>query len=483
MIELENARNSTSKSMDSKKMSKEEKPEELTIFSIASTRYVVEIYKAINLSFEKMGVSTKNLGLSTDLWYSGNSFQAYKESGFEVSLVPRSKNEEYSWWSSSNIQEELRNDWININLMIRDLIQRWKPNLFIIDDDQGILEASIIKIFKGFEVPVVLFEHGYGFALNQQAKKLESKKIRVKLRKILSKLSSLTQLKPGRKSSSLEESQGFCVFEPFGKNGSDLICCLSGYTKSVLSSYVEPQRIVEVGNPYFDKYGSLDLDNKSSNQIQCQRKNLRADNSKERILVISTGYGKFFNSSKFYYFMQQVLSLGKTLTSSYNLTLRLKPGESQSPLWLLSDFPSILEKLGIQLDDGSLSISEQLLDYDLVIADPNTLVVLESILCNVPSAVLADPKLQLSHSIDLNNPVSLAEIYRFSLNILALEVDKSNLLDQVKLALSPEYLGSLRKNMAGKSSYFLGTFDGSASSRMTQVIINYLKSESQSSTT
>lgn len=434
----------------------------LTLFSVASTHYVVSIYDEVQSSLEARGVRVEHIGLATDQWYAGNAYLTYQRSHVIPYYVDRQKGATSVWWHDKNIKTELQNNLGNIRHQMLCLIQQYKPHVFMIDDDEGPLEVFLMHIFRECRVPILLFEHGYGFAI-AQLQKLTSSPTAV-ARSSTAGAQSKSSL-PRKLAQALrakfvaplpEISTSLPKVLPFGHNGSDMICCLSEFTRDVhLRSGISPSELCVTGNPYLDKLVR-------NHHTPARR---TSDDRPKSVLIVSTGYGKFGFTSEYEAFMETVVSLCQELRPTFEVSLRLKQGEDTA-VWERYDYSRSLQDLGVELDDNRILFHKSLARYDLTICDPESLAILECILSGVPVTKI------MRSSASLQSAESwLVQIYDEQIGVTTL-ADLERTKQTIEDALDPNYINCLRKNLMTNAGYNLGVFDGNAGTKVAQVLVD-----------
>lgn len=421
----------------------------LSLFSVASTHYVVGIYSEIQSALEASGVCVKHTGLATDLWFAGNAYTAYQESDICPVHIERQTGRATAWWHDLSTPNEFADNMNRIRSQVVNLIQLHRPDVFLIDEDQNPIVCFLIGVFKQYGVPVLMFEHGYGFAL-------------LRLRLLASPIARMkSKLYMGYLAISESRRRSISIVpevRPFGQNGSDMICCLSQWTRDAhLHTGLTPQKMIVTGNPYFDRH---------VHGVNMHTEKTRTG-GRTRVLIVSTGHSKFGSLTEFEGFMDSVVLLCKTLALDLEVTLRLKPGE-ESTAWEKSHYKQVLVDLGVKLDDNSVPFYEAVAAHDVAICDPTTMAVLESILCRVP--VISLGSVQTSD----NESLWFATVYHKHLQVINL-TDLQQARQTITKSLDSAYIDNLCNNLQSKAGYSLGPFDGQAGVRVAQVILDLVR--------
>ena len=439
----------------------------ITVFSTASNRHVVDSYHAALESLKSENVMVKHIGLAHDLWH-GDAGNAYRSYGYRVCNLPRISGVMTPWWHTEDVRQELRESLPSISDFVVRLIDEHAPDVFLLADDTGPLEVFLIQTFNERNIPVVLLEHGYGFALLQELKLAEQ--IKRSAKRALSSLRSRVRLRSRIKlwlsserkaiSGSISSLSGRALPEvkPFGHNGDYLICSLSELTKRILVRHGVSAKIIrDTGYPYFDKI------------VRIRESRAKTWNKSRRILVVSTGRGIFRRvelTEKFYNFVTDMCCV---LQNDYQISLRLKPGEE------LSSFlnPGLLEKLealNIEYDDNARPSYEAIQNYSLVMGEAST-VPLESIILNIPTVLFryVDPP--------RNRPYTLLSVLENTLGVLAIE-DPREARCVVEQALSEQYIKKVSSRLKENERYLFHHLDGKAGYRVGQVIMEAINRQS-----
>jgi hypothetical protein len=436
----------------------------LELFSVASTNYVVSIYSEVQSALESCGVHVKHTGLATDLWYGGNAYPAYEKSSVDPVNVDRQKGAVSIWWHDSSIMTELENNLAKIQQQVLGLMQQHRHPVLLIADDQGPLEIFLMQVFRDCGVPIILFEHGYGFAASQFHKSASPPAGVVST--ITTQISRILAIptKLARAINSLftvQSSKAKYVLpkiHPFGQNGSDVMCCLSEWTRDVhFRSGSATQKMIVTGNPYWDKLVRAGY----------ARTKLTSHHRPIRVLIVSTGHGKFGAYSRFKEFMDAVEVLCKALFPEVEVSLRLKHGEDKA-LLEQHHYTQMLRNLHVKLDDNRIPFDEALSEYDLTICDLQSLAVLESILSGVPVLTVKYTTEEKQGALTW-----LAQVYQEQIGVISL-TDLRQARQIVVEALNSSYADSLHDNLIRNTGHTLGAFDGMAGARVAQEILELM---------
>lgn len=429
----------------------------ITIFTLTSARHEVDAYHHVIEALKKRIYIRAHMGISTDLWYSGNSLGAYLKYSYEGEHLPRPSGQTTSWWYSPNILQEFRESMPSLKQFILNLIDSKKPGVFLIDDDTWILEVFIIQLFNERKIPVVLLEHGPGFAYSLEVKgEILSHTIRQSMGNLLSNL----------KYKIMTACMGPQLprVRSFGLNGKYLICTYSKKTREILTKHgVNPNIIRDTGFPAFD---SIIKSKPFLTENHKQR-------TRRRVLIISSGRGRFGDKDYAVTYYKFIVKLYAILKCRYDCYLRLKPGEDLAE-FLNKNVLNDLLSCGIEFDDNKVLSEVAIPEYDLIIGEPSNLLY-EAILLERP-VILIDS----DHTSKICSPT-----WHFLYLIGMLTIDDRltayEIKEFVESAVRPDYLiGLTAKFRENADYYFNNCIDGRAGERIADVVMEIMKKDGSS---
>ena len=432
----------------------------IPILSTASNGHVVESYHEAVMALQAEGFDVQHVGLSSNLWYPGEASETYQNFKYAWHNIPRPSGRTSFWWHTEDAEREFVQAMPVIATFVQARLSEHAPKVFLIADDTGPLEVFLIRLCHGQQIPVILIEHGYGFAFGNKNNFLIRKRLYRRLVAFSRKALHRTRQRLTSQSKHEESgcrTNGLPEVKPFGLNGHTIVCTYSQLTENILKSYgVPPQSIRSTGYPYFDKFIRM-------RHHQTYRKR-QPDASRKKILVFSGGYGIFKRQldhvQKFYQFL--ILLYQQLSQREFEVTVRLKPGED--PLTFLQpDILAQFQQLNICYDDNTAMFCAKAHHYDLVIGDVSTLH-FESILLGVPSLLFEQ---MVGHRQQKFNVIS---ILTETLGVLTIDEQASNINRIIRQALSPSYIETLVKNLDKHQKTLFHTLDGKAGYRVGQVI-------------
>ncbi len=410
----------------------------MNFISLASVRYQVDIHSRIVQELRRLNVKISFSGISTDLWYEGDASSCYIKNGAVLTELARPSGRRTSWWTTDSIQEEFYNSIKVIQKQVDSLISREVPEVLFIDDDTGPLEVLIINCFKKNKIPVVLFEHGYGFALGKTKSKPETRLFHFK-----------DYLKQFFISLRNKES---VIVQPFGQNGEDKVLCLSEWTKNVHEKYgVESQKLSVTGNPYYDI-------------LLEKRDKQRRYTPNMKILICSTGEKKFGRIEELSFFLALIKNICKQ-NKSYVFELRPKNNET-------FDFNDVLINELMQFDNFSIGDSTKpFYDiagmYDAVISNRNSLIALECLILGIPALLYGKNSTHLDYSGKAIT--SLDEIYIAS-GLKTIELQNPDGYIE-KYITDWNQNGQVLETIINNITHYFGPIDGCCGNRVAEEIL------------
>ena len=134
----------------------------LRIVSTASEGHVVDAYHGVVCALRGRGLRVEHVGISSDQWYPREGRARYSNYGYVAYDLPRPSGRETPWWSTVGVQAEAVESISAVQSMVRELWSLHGPSVFLLADDRGPLEVTLIREFKLRGCAVVLLEHGYG---------------------------------------------------------------------------------------------------------------------------------------------------------------------------------------------------------------------------------------------------------------------------------------------------------------------------------
>jgi UDP-N-acetylglucosamine 2-epimerase len=418
--------------------------------SVASTRYVVTAYHEVIRALESDGVMVTHIGLANDLWRDGAARNAYGSFGYRVHTVPRPSGAASSQWRTPGVWQELQDALPAILSSVSRLIEEYRPDVFLIPDDDGPLDVALISAFTQRGIPVVYLEHGPGYAFDLEktfrfrmatAVRRVSGTLRNRARSV-----SVFGRSPGRRGPVLASS--LPLVRPTGHNGPYTICSYCGLTRDILIKHgVSPSTIRQTGFPYFDRVVRSRTD--AENSHDCAR----------RLLVVSSGniiYAQDDDARGFYEFADRAI---RNLVQDFEVSIRFKPGEERHPL--TSQFMDRMTQLNVSVDDNSIASFDAVRRYALVMGETSTVLQEASILGI--SIVVWDFDRAPSRSL------TLSSVLAKHLGVLTLS--NAGMARQIVVrAMSEGYRDSLARRLAESGRYVYDN-DGAAGRRVAQVIL------------
>lgn len=425
----------------------------LQILSLANTRYVVEAYVETAHAAERLGHEVSHLGVALDLWYGGSAGLEYAKHSCDVAVLPRPSGNATPWWHSPDIDYETAASIPALIQFFRRTIREHRPDVFLISDDQGPIEATVIRLMNDEVVPVLLLEHGFGFSLGPVQRQSLLARTRLGARHFRAGVSDLLEtrhpqpLAPRRRPS-------IPKVRPFGHNGRCTVCAYSGFTSAELVRHGVPRRVVRhTGFPYFDQI--VRLAGRSPNHALDSRPQRR------HLLVLSSGGTRFGWSDRRLAAWHRDLEIAKIAADSWHVTLRLHPGESIETLPDGIRFELLASP--VTIDSADEAARDSLRSYNLLVGEPST-VHQEAAILGVPSVALgrppAPPRLQ---------GITTAELLEAALGMLVLR-PSDDVEATLDAASRPEYGLSLA-DAVRRTGRLVYDNDGHAGERIAEVIV------------
>ena len=410
----------------------------LSILSCGHSRYIITAINEVITTFRAAGVSIDHMGISPDKWYnplSMKSSAAYRYFNYQHLLLPRVSNRTTDYWSTPRIDLELKQALPSIVAFMEDLLADFKPDVFLIADDWGLIEVFILEYLNWKKIPVVFMEHGPAvfnaafsgdnLTLERFPQDWENRKYHL----------------PGLK--------------PSGLNADYLICSYSLPTKLMMVKLgVDPAKIRDTGFPY------LDTLYREKHKYSPPR---NAD--PKRILIVSNGMGTFGgyfsenSASRSRIFIQLIEVLQ---AEGYHVALRLKPGEE---IEALLD-PGLLQRLRetrVTYDDNTVDSFIAIQNYDLVIGELST-VLLESLILGIP-VVMMTPAYGALERTQAHKRHFLQKV----IGVLTLS-GATEFSPVIKQAFSESYLKQCRAKLQQHQDYYY-KIDGRTGERVASAII------------
>ena len=427
-----------------------------TIVSTGSDLHVVESFEASIETLRGRGLSVRHVGLASDSWYGGGAEKCYRSFGCEVHRWPRVSEDMAPWWQTSGQKQQASDSLPALRELVGKLVRKHKPDVFLLSDDTGRLEAELVRLFNRMRIPVVLLEHGYGFTFMQRDKLLVRAKCEVRrlIRELRtmsrSMLRSEVRVETGDAS---VISQDECSSpQPFGHNGACLICTLSELTGSILvKSGIDGAKVRNTGYPYFDKVVGM----RERSALQCR--------GAKRILIVSSGASIFGRQKRSRTYFSFVLSVCEQLVEGYEVFIRLKPREEPASV-LDAESLRRLRELGVRFDDNERRSYDALLDYELVLGEPS-MVLHEALILNIPVVLLAPSPPPQTSQVHTGRLI-LEKVMR----VLVL-ADVALSREVVEQALSGHYADEIRRRLAKNERFLYNGLDGKAGHRVGRVLL------------
>lgn len=435
-------------------------PKHINIISLASDRHVVYSYHEAILSLQSRHISVDHIGLATDLWYAGSAYEEYTKLGYKVYHVPRPSLCTIPWWHAIEIRVELAKSLKAVQTLLAQVINLHTTTVFLIADDTGPLEVFIIQYLNMGKVPVVLLEHGYDFATQQDRKFYYSIKTKImdSYRRLKKKGSTVFHdfFIPPIERKAVEDVDALLPkVKPFGHNGDYLIGSFCQMSRHLLVKYgVKSTIIRDTGYPYFDRFVKLSQSIERQNSVAI---------SIPKILVISTGFGIHGQKKRAETFYNFFLCVLEHLNGKYDVYLRFKPGEQVSA-FLNPDLLKRLEGAKIHFDDNSKPSIETIQSYDLVMGEAS-MMLFEAIICH-KSAVL----FSYDYSLENKYRITHSTILKENLGVLNLNIpEKAE--ETIRKALSAEYKENIFSRLKENEFYLFNGLDGKAGNRVGEIIL------------
>lgn len=348
----------------------------LRIVSIADTTYVAQAYLETVKSAEALGFAVSHLGVANDLWYSGGAEAAYAAGHCQVLLSPRPSGNSTPWWHAADIRSEAAAALPAIARFYQRIIREFRPHVCLIADDQGTLEVFTIRTMNDNHVPVLLLEHGFGFAFARRLPHLAQ--ARAGARRLRAAAASRWRARRAV----MQEDRQLCQLpevRPFGRNGVCTICAYSGFTAKELVRRGVPRRAIRhTGFPYYDQVVRL----RDQSPPCLPGKSL----GRERLLLLSSGNTRFGWSEHAVQAWQRNLEIAQIAAASYDVTVRLHPGETLESL--PEDIRSKLLASSACIDIAEEPVRFVLPGYSLVVGEVSS-VHQEASILGVASVVVA----------------------------------------------------------------------------------------------
>jgi hypothetical protein len=427
----------------------------LVIFSTASSAHVVDAYQEIIAALNSEGVTVKHVGLSLDLWNGRNASEAYRQYGCEIFDIPRASGNNTPAWHTQDIHKEIYDSLGLLRKLIEQVTAQFSPDVFLIADDRGQLEVSMIRYFNARKIPVVLLEHGVFYKDNPEIT------IGYKLGNYAKKLSEfcLNLMRPIRR---LLKPQDYYYklarVNKFGHNGNCLICSYSEMTKERLLKYdIPPSKIRDTGFPHFDRFFR-------AAQANLNKQSPTSEDNGLKILLISSGQGIFGRRERAEKFYNFLLKLVNAMKDSYKIFLRLKPGERLES-FLNEELLNLIKQSKIEFDNNTRSLLDVLPNYNLIMGEPSS-VLLEAVIMKKPVILTKYYDSQEQGQIKIPLDFILDDI----LGILKL-TDYTQVNEAITAALSEDYINRCSRKLVENERFLFHRLDGKAGYRVAQVIL------------
>lgn len=424
----------------------------LRIVSIADTTYVAQAYLETVKSAEALGFVVSHLGVANDLWYSGGAEAAYAAGHCQVLLSPRPSGNSTPWWQAADIRSEAAAALPAIARFYQRIIREFRPHVCLIADDQGTLEVFTIRTMNDNHVPVLLLEHGFGYAFAPRPPRLAQ--ARLGARRLRAAAAGRWRgrravVPEGRQLPQLPEVR------PFGRNGVCTIGAYSGFTaKELVRRGVVPRRAVrQTGFPYYDQVVRL-----RDQSPPCIRgKSLGQD----RLLLVSSGNTRFGWPENALRDWHRDLEIAQIAAASYDVTVRLHPGETLESL--PEDIRSKLLASSASIDFAEEPVRLVLRDYSLVVGEPSS-VHQEAAILGIPSIVVARPRRP-----SRTQRLTIVELLEERLNMLVLR-DGDDVPATLAAASRPEYRQAFAQALVDTGRLVYDN-DGHAGRRVAETIV------------
>lgn len=341
----------------------------------------------------------------------------------EVVSLPRVRHtNSYPTWHARFNPSDLAASLDKIQAQIQTLHRDYNFRVMLVDQDNGLLEATLIHVLKAMGVPSVFVCHG----VPPKAPSDLFPRIRNNVRRIKSKL-----LFPS-----------LAIPRASGRNGAEIVCSSGHRALSTLRSNRTPKAIIrQTGWVYGDR-------------IFTAMSELTYPEPEPSVLVTSGAahhYGKPGMAAEFY---ENLLAIGKSMQGIGPVTLRTKtmeqPEREANGLW-----PAILST-GVRLDNSGSSLAA-IKQHTAVAAEPWSTILLES-------ALLGRPTYTIGHS----------QSGSFVEKLTSLQSVDSLIRDPKDALEDREYGLQLKAEALDNVEFFFHQLDGKSALRTARVIQEHL---------
>lgn len=408
----------------------------MRLLSFTSSKWVVNVFENVAKELVQQNVTVSHYGLDTDNWYGGNARPSFESTCHVTGSIPRVEGTR-PWWHEPQIDRQYRDSYPQIEIFLDKIYRDYQPTCILCADDTGPLEVQVLKKFYRYRVPIVLWEHGFGFAFA----KLSSNNRRASIVSI-----AINRVFQSLRPSSWRNCPS--IARGFGENVPCEIACLGTGTREIHRSYGIPtSRLHVVGSPYFDSF------------IAEEPKDVRQDASSDNssVLITSTGHGLFGHLQMAETFYTFGIDVTKKLQGHLSVLFRCKPGEDPS-IFLTPETWERAKNI-LNFTDNQESIRVAILSAKLLVCEPSS-AVLEAVMLQRPVVILETKE---------RKPTRFDEMLIHELGVMTVR-SAAQLADCLPILLGSDYLSTLQTNLQIVADHWLGGLDGMSASRIATLI-------------